>query len=241
VVATRFEPSLRRTLTATAEMGASDMEPLFNIELRAFVAPTGVEIGAARPRTNEDEQLSSFSLRFTRDGAAWQAQGYVDQSGHIGPRSPEVEQGVGRIGSGSMYMVQAAIEGVRLDRHRDLVLGDGDAARQVRLSGRHRRFAREEGFDASSSVVALGDAHLLVLTTSYGQGTLDGTPLGPYAVSRVDRRAATAELLLHGEDGDGTVVGGEEGAAYVQVAGALYRVTASGRPERLRAGLLITK
>ena len=238
VLATRFEPSVRRTLTATARLGSSDMEPLSHIELRAFVAPTGAELGVARPRDDVEEPFWGFTLRFTAEGASWQANGSADRAGHIGPPGPEVEA-LPRISAGSIIMAHQAIEGVRTDPHRAVLLGDGEATRRVGLSRRHRAFSSMEGFEAGDRTVALGPGHLLVLTVSEGQGSLDGTPVGPYALSRIDRGAATAELLLHGEEDRGTLMSGEEGTAYVQISEWLYRVTASGEPERMPAGLLI--
>ena len=201
---------------------ARGTQALYDLTVHAFASPSGRLIGRATIPPFDDRPVTSARARFTPGGLRWESEGRRGRLGPPGPlEGPTVE-------ADAILVPRPQLDHVVLEDDARVRLGSGDDDPIVALPAAHRRGDASERL---SDLLSLGEQHLLVVTVAEGQRTR-------YAVTRVDRSAAHAELLAEGE---AARVRWRQGpsSALVQVDTRLLEVAAEGPPRPLPAGLAL--
>lgn len=231
-VATWFHAPQKLTLLASATSHAVDISTLVGVRLDVYRAPTGERIASHRFPRSEEENIFRIALRPTSNGLHYDA-AYLG-TGFVGARAEPEGPTISLIAeSPPLIAFEHAVEGVTVT-HRQLTIGEGDAARVVRFPTKR---APEGQTTRQTDVVEVGSA-LIVLAHMFVEVGLEGRGPGPYVASRVNRATGAIEEFGSGEGSAALMAAGE--VAYLQLGERLLRVEERGEPTTLPTGLVLS-
>ncbi|UJR87212.1 MULTISPECIES: hypothetical protein [Sandaracinus] len=212
---------------------------IYDLELVARSVPDGVELARARaPRP--DATSSGWMLPRVHATANGLALDWLDLdrarrvARGFGEGSALDEHAVPRIEAsqdGARVVWSSSIEGATLTR-RTLRI----PAREIALPEAHH--PRLDGRERALTVLAAPDGTLWILTAEREQYGMDGWGSGMVALSRAERDATNASLVLAAR-GAGAMLVAPDGALYAQVGPRVHRITEGSPPEPLPEGLVL--